>query len=83
MAKLTIPVIMPILQEEWQRRQARQSDHKTSHLPGRIYMEDHNANNGKGIRIILVTLHKQVLQIITLVINLLHTTNLAKAELQT
>jgi hypothetical protein len=32
MAKLNISVIMPILQEEWQRRQARRSDHKSSHL---------------------------------------------------
>jgi hypothetical protein len=32
MADLSISVIMPILQEEWQRRQARHSDHKSSHL---------------------------------------------------
>ena len=32
MGELDISVIMPILQEEWQRRQARQSDHKSSHL---------------------------------------------------
>jgi hypothetical protein len=32
MAKLNINAIMPILQEEWQRRQARRGDHKSSHL---------------------------------------------------
>jgi hypothetical protein len=32
MAKLNISVIMPILQEEWQRRQARHGDHKSSHF---------------------------------------------------
>jgi hypothetical protein len=32
MARLNIPTIMPILQEEWQRNQARRSDHKLSHL---------------------------------------------------
>jgi hypothetical protein len=32
MAKLNISVIMPILQEEWQRHQARCGDHKSSHL---------------------------------------------------
>jgi hypothetical protein len=32
MAELNISVIMPILQEEWQRRQARRGDHKSSHL---------------------------------------------------
>jgi hypothetical protein len=32
MGELDISVIMPILQEEWQRRQARRSDHKSSHL---------------------------------------------------
>jgi hypothetical protein len=32
MAKLNINAIMPILQEEWQRCQARCGDHKSSHL---------------------------------------------------
>jgi hypothetical protein len=32
MAELDISVIMPILQEEWQRRQARRGEHKSSHL---------------------------------------------------
>jgi hypothetical protein len=32
MVKLNINAIMPILQEEWQRRQARRGDHKSSHL---------------------------------------------------
>jgi hypothetical protein len=32
MVDLSISVIMPILQEEWQRRQARRGDHKSSHL---------------------------------------------------
>jgi hypothetical protein len=32
MAELNISVIMPILQEEWQRHQARHGDHKSSHL---------------------------------------------------
>jgi hypothetical protein len=32
MADLSISVIMPILQEEWQRRQARRGEHKSSHL---------------------------------------------------
>jgi hypothetical protein len=32
MAKLNINAIMPILQEEWQRRQARHGDHQSSHL---------------------------------------------------
>ena len=32
MNKLKIDVIMPILQEEWQRRQARCHEHKSSHL---------------------------------------------------
>ena len=32
MNKLKIDAIMPILQEEWQRRQARRHEHKSSHL---------------------------------------------------
>jgi hypothetical protein len=44
-------------------------------------VEDPNASNGKETRITLVTLHKQVHQIITLVINLLHTTNSAKSQI--
>jgi hypothetical protein len=32
MGELDISVIMPILQEEWQRRQARHGNHKSSHL---------------------------------------------------
>jgi hypothetical protein len=32
MADLSISVIMPILQEEWQRRQARRGEQKSSHL---------------------------------------------------
>ena len=32
MNKLKINTIMPVLQEEWQRRQARHHDHKSSHL---------------------------------------------------
>jgi hypothetical protein len=37
MAKLNINAIMPILQEEWKRRQARRGDHKSSH-PARTGM---------------------------------------------
>jgi hypothetical protein len=44
-------------------------------------MEPLNANDGKEIRITLVILHRQVHQIITPVINLLHTTNLARSRI--
>jgi hypothetical protein len=44
-------------------------------------MEPLNANTGKETRITLVILHKQVRQIITPVINLLHTKNSAKSQI--
>jgi hypothetical protein len=44
-------------------------------------MEPLNANTGKETRITLVTLHRQVRQIITPVINLLHTKNLARSRI--
>jgi hypothetical protein len=54
MADLSISVIMPILQEEWQRRQARRGDHKSSHLarggmhgaPQRQYWQGNQNNSG-------------------------------------
>jgi hypothetical protein len=54
MADLSISVIMPILQEEWQRRQARRSDHKSSHLarggmqgaPQRQHWQGNQNNSG-------------------------------------
>jgi hypothetical protein len=81
MGELDISVIMPILQEEWQRRQARRGDHKSSHLARGECMEPLNANIGKETRITLVILHRQVHQIITPVINLLHTKNLVKSRI--
>jgi hypothetical protein len=44
-------------------------------------MEPLNANDGKETRITLVILHRQVHQIITPVINLLHTTNSARSRI--
>jgi hypothetical protein len=32
MDRIDVPTIMPVLQEEWSRRQARRGDHKSSHL---------------------------------------------------
>jgi hypothetical protein len=54
MADLSISVIMPILQEEWQRRQARCGEHKSSHLtrggmhgaPQRQYWQGNQNNSG-------------------------------------
>jgi hypothetical protein len=54
MADLSISVIMPILQEEWQRRQARRGEHKSSHLarggmhgaPQRQYWQGNQNNSG-------------------------------------
>jgi hypothetical protein len=54
MADLSISVIMPILQEEWQRRQARHGDHKSSHLarggmhgaPQRQHWQGNQNNSG-------------------------------------
>jgi hypothetical protein len=54
MADLSISVIMPILQEEWQRRQARCGEQKSSHLarggmhgaPQRQYWQGNQNNSG-------------------------------------
>jgi hypothetical protein len=54
MADLSISVIMPILQEEWQRHQARRGEHKSSHLarggmhgaPQRQYWQGNQNNSG-------------------------------------
>jgi hypothetical protein len=54
MADLSISVIMPILQEEWQRRQARHGEQKSSHLarggmhgaPQRQYWQGNQNNSG-------------------------------------
>jgi hypothetical protein len=54
MADLSISVIMPILQEEWQRRQARHGEHKSSHLarggmhgaPQRQHWQGNQNNSG-------------------------------------
>jgi hypothetical protein len=54
MGELDISVIMPILQEEWQRRQARRGDHKSSHLarggihgaPQRQHWQGNQNNSG-------------------------------------
>jgi hypothetical protein len=54
MADLSISVIMPILQEEWQRHQARRGDHKSSHLarggmhgaPQRQHWQGNQNNSG-------------------------------------
>jgi hypothetical protein len=70
MADLSISVIMPILQEEWQRQQARRGEHKSSHL-ARGGM--HGAPQCQ--------LHRQVRHIITPVINLLHTKNSARSRI--
>jgi hypothetical protein len=54
MADLSISVIMPILQEEWQRRQARRGEQKSSHLarggmhgaPQRQHWQGNQNNSG-------------------------------------
>jgi hypothetical protein len=54
MGELDISVIMPILQEEWQRHQARCGDHKSSHLarggmhgaPQRQHWQGNQNNSG-------------------------------------
>jgi hypothetical protein len=71
--------LLPSWSETWMKNEDWIKNHHISH-EGEC-MEPLNANTGKETRITLVTLHRQVHQIRTLVINLLHIKNSARSQI--